>query len=139
VVTLGPRCAANWKPGDKTIVADPDRSLEYFESANKGVQFRLPACQLGASPLWPCHVSALLGAAWHALHAAVWSPTRFSRAQPDDASTCGRFLCMTCSQLSLARLVGCGTLGAGITAGSVCLLPVYAGLSLLPAARMTYE
>jgi hypothetical protein len=28
-------CPANWKPGDKTIVADPERSLEYFEAANK--------------------------------------------------------------------------------------------------------
>lgn len=28
-------CPANWKPGDKTIVADPEKSLEYFEQANK--------------------------------------------------------------------------------------------------------
>lgn len=28
-------CPANWKPGDKTIVADPEKSLEYFEAANK--------------------------------------------------------------------------------------------------------
>lgn len=32
---LGQVCPANWKPGDKTIVADPEKSLEYFESANK--------------------------------------------------------------------------------------------------------
>jgi peroxiredoxin (alkyl hydroperoxide reductase subunit C) len=31
----GEVCPANWKPGDKTIVADPEKSLEYFESANK--------------------------------------------------------------------------------------------------------
>jgi hypothetical protein len=28
-------CPANWKPGDKTIVADPEKSMEYFEAANK--------------------------------------------------------------------------------------------------------
>eukprot|EP00775_Hariotina_reticulata_P012210 gene12210-12347_t len=31
----GEVCPANWKPGDKTIVADPDRSLEYFENVSK--------------------------------------------------------------------------------------------------------
>eukprot|EP00878_Enallax_costatus_P000963 GHUV01001095.1.p1 GENE.GHUV01001095.1~~GHUV01001095.1.p1 ORF type:complete len:397 (+),score=108.41 GHUV01001095.1:156-1346(+) len=31
----GEVCPANWKPGDKTIIADPDRSMEYFETANK--------------------------------------------------------------------------------------------------------
>jgi alkyl hydroperoxide reductase subunit AhpC len=28
-------CPANWKPGDKTIIADPERSLDYFEKAHK--------------------------------------------------------------------------------------------------------
>lgn len=28
----GEVCPAGWKPGDKTMVADPERSLEYFES-----------------------------------------------------------------------------------------------------------
>lgn len=31
----GEVCPANWQPGDKTIVADPERSMEYFEAANK--------------------------------------------------------------------------------------------------------
>lgn len=28
----GEVCPANWKPGDKTMIADPDKSLEYFSS-----------------------------------------------------------------------------------------------------------
>lgn len=31
----GEVCPANWKPGDKTIIADPERSLDYFEKAHK--------------------------------------------------------------------------------------------------------
>ena len=32
----GEVCPANWKPGDKTMVADPDESLAYFESMYGG-------------------------------------------------------------------------------------------------------
>ncbi|EFN51644.1 hypothetical protein CHLNCDRAFT_139828 [Chlorella variabilis] len=32
VAEHGEVCPAGWKPGDKTMVADPERSLEYFES-----------------------------------------------------------------------------------------------------------
>lgn len=30
----GEVCPANWNPGDKTMVPDPDKSKEYFETAN---------------------------------------------------------------------------------------------------------
>ena len=30
----GEVCPANWKPGSKTMTADPSKSLTYFESAN---------------------------------------------------------------------------------------------------------
>jgi alkyl hydroperoxide reductase subunit AhpC len=32
VAEHGEVCPAGWKPGDKTMVADPDKSLEYFQS-----------------------------------------------------------------------------------------------------------
>uniref|UniRef100_A0A0K8TUD5 thioredoxin-dependent peroxiredoxin n=1 Tax=Tabanus bromius TaxID=304241 RepID=A0A0K8TUD5_TABBR len=32
--THGEVCPANWKPGDKTMVADPNKSKEYFSSVN---------------------------------------------------------------------------------------------------------
>lgn len=28
----GEVCPAGWKPGDKTMVADPEKSLEYFQT-----------------------------------------------------------------------------------------------------------
>jgi peroxiredoxin 2/4 len=31
----GEVCPANWKPGEKTMVADPKNSLKYFEAVNK--------------------------------------------------------------------------------------------------------
>ncbi|CAG0899706.1 unnamed protein product [Cyprideis torosa] len=34
VDTHGEVCPANWKPGDKTMVPDPNQSKKYFESAN---------------------------------------------------------------------------------------------------------
>jgi peroxiredoxin (alkyl hydroperoxide reductase subunit C) len=30
----GEVCPANWKPGSKTMIADPSKSKAYFESAN---------------------------------------------------------------------------------------------------------
>eukprot|EP00879_Flechtneria_rotunda_P000636 GHRR01000749.1.p1 GENE.GHRR01000749.1~~GHRR01000749.1.p1 ORF type:complete len:394 (+),score=101.72 GHRR01000749.1:151-1332(+) len=32
---FGEVCPANWKPGDKTMVADPEKSLQYFEEVHK--------------------------------------------------------------------------------------------------------
>lgn len=32
VAEHGEVCPAGWKPGDKTMVADPEKSLEYFEA-----------------------------------------------------------------------------------------------------------
>ena len=29
-------CPANWKPGEATMIADPEKSLEYFQSAAAG-------------------------------------------------------------------------------------------------------
>ena len=31
----GEVCPANWKPGEKTMIADPKNSLKYFEAVNK--------------------------------------------------------------------------------------------------------
>lgn len=30
----GEVCPAGWKPGDKSMVADPEKSLDYFSSVN---------------------------------------------------------------------------------------------------------
>lgn len=38
VAEHGEVCPAGWKPGDKTMVADPDKSLDYFESAQASLQ-----------------------------------------------------------------------------------------------------
>lgn len=36
VAEHGEVCPAGWKPGDRTMVADPEKSLEYFEAAAGG-------------------------------------------------------------------------------------------------------
>lgn len=38
VAEHGEVCPAGWKPGDKTMIADPDKSLDYFESAEASLQ-----------------------------------------------------------------------------------------------------
>ncbi|KAF8063083.1 PRDX1 [Scenedesmus sp. PABB004] len=48
----GEVCPANWKPGDKTIIADPDRSLEYFEAANKARRAARRAGCAAPDPRW---------------------------------------------------------------------------------------
>ena len=35
VAEHGEVCPANWKPGAKTMVADPSRSMDYFSAAHK--------------------------------------------------------------------------------------------------------
>lgn len=35
VAEHGEVCPANWKPGEKSMVADPDKSLDYFESVSE--------------------------------------------------------------------------------------------------------
>jgi hypothetical protein len=79
-------CPANWKPGDKTIVADPEKSLEYFESANKvgrqGLRVAAPAGRNTCAPktlsyLFACSVTYTAVLAGHSafgsqLQKGIW-------------------------------------------------------------------
>lgn len=53
VAEHGEVCPAGWKPGEKTMVADPEKSLEYFESVG-GEEGVRPAA---ASPAGPAPAS----------------------------------------------------------------------------------
>lgn len=46
VAEHGEVCPAGWKPGDKTMIADPEKSLDYFQAANAA-----PDVSTGDSPL----------------------------------------------------------------------------------------
>ena len=50
VAEHGEVCPAGWHPGDKTMVADADRALDYFETVAEAGEVRLHGMAWKASP-----------------------------------------------------------------------------------------